>query len=767
MRKTVAILILTLVVSLGAFAPVVAAAVPPVQPKVVIIVGATHSVTSTYRAYADLAYTEARKYTTNVVKVYSPNATWAKVKAATVGANVVIYMGHGNGWPSPYTYDPAYTTKNGFGLNATAGAGDYNNKYYGEPYVSTLDLAPDAIVLLHHLCYAAGNSEPGKAQPTVTVARQRIDNYAAGFLKAGASAVIADGHRGPVDYLRALFTTRQTIEQLWRTQPNANGNVVSFSSSRTPGAAAFSDPDTMTSGFYRSLVGDRTVTTDEILGEAYSPTSGDPAGLVVPGKADVAADGAGLYGQPATLTAVAAGAPASTLAAGTRLRLLESAEVTAVDGSTVLHVQGLDDPSIDGYMAAGDLTPRDSQAPVVRSLATGGTFSPNGDKIADTATLSGRLSESASWAVKVRDAAGTVLVSKTGAGSTFSATWDGTASGATVPDGTYDVSVTAVDGWANGPTTSTASLVVDTAPSQLTALAPAPDVVQWFAPNGDRFRETVVLTATNSEPGSFTIRVRNSAGTVLRRYTVANGSGPTPVTWDGRDSSGSIVPDGQYVLRISPADPFGNTGTAAERSVNGVAALRSVASSAAVFYPQDLDTLARTTKLSFVLARPMTVTWTLRSATGEIVDTHYDAVARPAGTTSWVFDGRRADGTMLPRGRYTSYVHATDGTLSAGQAVAFEADAFRQRLTDRTPRRGQTVTIYVTSAEPVSGTPRVYVYQPGRSSWSVALTKTGTYTYRARLTLKTGGPSGTMTIKILGTDSNGQTQQTLRTYPLG
>ena len=45
--------------------------------------GATHATTAKYRTYADAAYAEARKYTTNVVKVYSPNATWAKVKAAT------------------------------------------------------------------------------------------------------------------------------------------------------------------------------------------------------------------------------------------------------------------------------------------------------------------------------------------------------------------------------------------------------------------------------------------------------------------------------------------------------------------------------------------------------------------------------------------------------------------------------------------------------------------------------------------------------------
>ena len=153
----------------------------PTDPKVVIIVGATHGATAGNRADADRAYAEAIKYTSNVVKVYSPYATWAKVKAAAVGASVVVYLGHGNGWPSPYTYDPKYTTKDGFGLNATSGDGDYNNKYYGEPYVATLDLAPNAVVILHHLCYASGNSEPGNPEPSVSVARQRVDNYAAGL----------------------------------------------------------------------------------------------------------------------------------------------------------------------------------------------------------------------------------------------------------------------------------------------------------------------------------------------------------------------------------------------------------------------------------------------------------------------------------------------------------------------------------------------------------------------------------------------------------
>ncbi|MDQ2965887.1 MAG: hypothetical protein M3R57_08575, partial [Chloroflexota bacterium] len=273
LRKSGLAIVVALAAVIGSFAPssFVSAARAASDAKVVIIVGAVHGQTSSYRQRADDAYAEAIKYSTNVVKVYSPNATWAAVKAAVKDARVVIYMGHGNGWPSPYTYDPAYTTKDGFGLNATAGAGDYNNKYYGEPSIRTLEFAPNALILLHHLCYAAGNSEPGNAEPTLAVAKQRADNYASAFLAAGASAVIADGHSGPEYYLASLFTTHQTIEQMWQTAPNANGNAYTFPSIRSPGKTVAQDPATPTTQYYRAVTGTLSLTTDNILGEPAPP----------------------------------------------------------------------------------------------------------------------------------------------------------------------------------------------------------------------------------------------------------------------------------------------------------------------------------------------------------------------------------------------------------------------------------------------------------------------------------------------------------------
>jgi hypothetical protein len=245
-------------------APRVAAAPALSAAKVVIIVGATHGSTSHYRDIADSAYAEAIKWSSNVVRVYSPNATWAAVKAAAAGASVLVYLGHGNGWPSPYTYDPSFTTKNGFGLNATAGNGDYNNVYYGEPSIASLALAPNAVVLLNHLCYASGNSEDS-SDPGFSVASQRVDNYAAAFLKAGARAVIAEGHGSVNGMIRDLFTTDQTVLEAWRGQWSYNGNEMGFASGRSPGYTAFMDLESPSGGYYRSLVGNPNLRTRDVI----------------------------------------------------------------------------------------------------------------------------------------------------------------------------------------------------------------------------------------------------------------------------------------------------------------------------------------------------------------------------------------------------------------------------------------------------------------------------------------------------------------------
>ena len=255
-RFSVAIIAALLVV--GVFAPATFAAspaAPAAVPRVVFIVGPSGSATSSYRTQARAAAAIARKYTPDVVELYSPDATWTAVKQAVTGASLVVYMGHGNGWPSHYRDSLFPATQNGFGLNPTAGGSDSTHQYFGEEAVgSQLELAKNAVVLLNHLCYASGLSEPGLPEGTLDEAQQRVDNYAAGFIRAGAAAVIAEAWSSPSYFVRAILGGGRSMQTAWLKSPSANGNRIAFASVRSPGYVAQMDPESATSGFERSIV---------------------------------------------------------------------------------------------------------------------------------------------------------------------------------------------------------------------------------------------------------------------------------------------------------------------------------------------------------------------------------------------------------------------------------------------------------------------------------------------------------------------------------
>ncbi len=239
----------------GFGATAVAAAPSGAVPKVVIVVGPSGAATDRYRAEGRAAADLARTYTPDVTELYSPDATWPAVKKALQGASIVIYMGHGNGWPSKYRDSLYPPTQNGFGLNPSPGSGDAKHQYFGESRIAgSIRLAKNAVVLLNHLCYASGNSEPGVPEGTLAQARQRVTNFAAGFIQAGASAVVAEAYASPNHMLRSVLRGNRSIETAWRRAPSANGNAFAFDSPRSPGYIAQMDPEREDAGFTRSIV---------------------------------------------------------------------------------------------------------------------------------------------------------------------------------------------------------------------------------------------------------------------------------------------------------------------------------------------------------------------------------------------------------------------------------------------------------------------------------------------------------------------------------
>lgn len=256
-------------------------------PKVAIIVGPTGAATPAYRLLAEAAAQAAERYSNRVVRLYSPYATWKEVRAGLQGASVVVYLGHGNGWPSRYRSSPWPYSQNGLGLNPVAGGGDEAHQYFGEYYLAReVRLAPNAVVVMSRLCYASGNSEPGLPEGTLDVATERVDNFAAGWLAAGARAVVADAFSPPAYYVDALLGGQATVEDMWRSAPTFNGNTLAFKSARTSGFTLRLDPDRETSGFHRSLVSRGRLAAGEVRASAPpGPAVAQPAAPLIPGAA--------------------------------------------------------------------------------------------------------------------------------------------------------------------------------------------------------------------------------------------------------------------------------------------------------------------------------------------------------------------------------------------------------------------------------------------------------------------------------------------------
>jgi hypothetical protein len=264
--RLAALPILALVVAFSGLAAHPAPAAAANSVKVVIVVGPVEGSTGKYIRHAKEYAALARSYGANVVEVYSPRATWAKVKAAAKGANILIYLGHGNGYPSPYGPFSGLR-RNGMGLNTSSGHGNSNVKYYGQTLMrSGLDLAKNSVVLLNHLCYASGNSEPGRALPTKSVAKRRADGYATGFLRTGAKAVFATGNGSLSSILFDLFNSGRSVGQIFQGDRSFSGSRdFKFASKHTSGATVWMDPSGK-SRYYHSVVGKLTLTAAQVRG---------------------------------------------------------------------------------------------------------------------------------------------------------------------------------------------------------------------------------------------------------------------------------------------------------------------------------------------------------------------------------------------------------------------------------------------------------------------------------------------------------------------
>jgi outer membrane protein OmpA-like peptidoglycan-associated protein len=220
-------------------------------------------------------------------------------------------------------------------------------------------------------------------------------------------------------------------------------------------------------------------------------------------------------------------------------------------------------------------------------------FSPNNDGKADTLVVPITITDQsyiASWSVEIKDEKGNVvrvienkeqrfesfnmkdffhriITSKKQIDIPPAIVWDGIRStGDLAPDGTYTFKVTSTDELGNKAVTSEYKTVIKNRPPEI-AINSIPDAQRIFDPKGNvapgqsSGNRSVTFTPRGSAEDSWESGIYNAAGQKIKTFESQNGT-PKPISWDGKNDSGQIAPDGVYSFRMSATDKAQNSASA-------------------------------------------------------------------------------------------------------------------------------------------------------------------------------------------------------------
>ncbi|MDA3938385.1 MAG: gliding motility-associated C-terminal domain-containing protein [Spirochaetia bacterium] len=298
---------------------------------------------------------------------------------------------------------------------------------------------------------------------------------------------------------------------------------------------------------------------------------------------------------------------------------------------------------------------------------TGFVFSPNGDDFLDVIEIGHtQATVEALWEASVLDEGGNIVKSFTWENvSPGKAVWDGKDnSGLPVPAGTYSYTLSSKDEAGN----ESDPIILEgiTLDMTLTAIELVIDNPA-ISPDGNGIKDSMTIymdQAVKEEIESWEWSIRNVNSTVYWQVT-GDGAVPEEVVFDGTDSNGNAMPEGNYNFAYIVTYKNGNRPTALEPFVIDVSAPDiSVAVTNPVFSPNG-DGLKDEAEIK--LKSNEIVIWEGRilDSTGEaVVSTNSDST-----TSLIVWDGNDKDGVALTNGNYTLVATFTD---AAGNSASID-----------------------------------------------------------------------------------------------
>ncbi len=244
---------------------------------------------------------------------------------------------------------------------------------------------------------------------------------------------------------------------------------------------------------------------------------------------------------------------------------------------------------------------------------------------------------------------------------------------------------------------------------------------QYFSPNGDNLNDTTTLTASTTLPSNWTLTIKNSGGTVVRTFS-GTGTSISQV-WDGKNTSGVVVPEGAYTWTLEAVEPASGVTAAPKTGTVYVDLSKPVAKiTAPVLGSSVFDTVL----IGGTASDPYLGNYKVEYAYGtspspadwKNIATGYASVTN--GTlANWITNSYR-DETLVGNGTVSIRLTVTDkaGAQAADQ-VAVNLDNLLITGVSRSktviqPAKGETTAVSFSINQPASVTVRIV---PETSAW--------------------------------------------------
>ena len=311
------------------------------------------------------------------------------------------------------------------------------------------------------------------------------------------------------------------------------------------------------------------------------------------------------------------------------------------------------------------------------------TFPTDGAVLASSTTaLSGTASDSGSGVKLVE-----VSVDNGATYNAASGTNSWTYATPAMTNGAHTIIARATDNAGNKATTSISVTVNVPAPS-ISSISASPTTI---FPNGGG---TTTISFTSDQAGTYSIAIKDSTSVLKRTLTETLSAGPNSAVWHGKDSTGTVVPDGNYSLFITATNGAG--GTRSSPSPDAIVTVDDTPPSVAINSPTGGSTIF--TPLPNVTGTASDALSGLQS-----IQLKFDSGAfqTASGTTSWSF----TPSVRLSNGIHTVTVKAINNAgISSNVSSSFKVQLQTPKLLITTLKNNANVT---STTPTISGTASV------------------------------------------------------------